>query len=915
MDTRGGGGGWNSNESSPDKYNSSNSSMTAQSQSPDNELESSSFLFVGRVDRMLDLTDNVDNIDLLKDLPKTPHRQIVVSPTKHHNHYSKNNNINNNNNNNNDNNNSNNSNSSNNNNNNNDNNNSNNSNSNNDNRGSLISRRKLLGSTIILNSQRIKSMSDLNESSSNIITSNNTTIDNKRNKLSPSINEKIAQAEIYLKRKQAAMSIQRLWKSWSTYKSNNNIISAVNAIQNWRRQLIKRREDKYSQKGKWPKSTSDKIFGLLLGYRIRKIMKSNKVKATVAAFKDIMKVLTDVVTGTAGLLDSDLSNSCTKTIESMINAINAGNERKKFPLVLTADWIFIKSLLKQLNQQQQKFHRMIFEGSKWIPFPGFVCLADAFKRLCVSSIVPIKGQTPPRQVLPKETPPRQIQTPQQRKTPTTQERKNNDIQTFLTPPTPPPSIQSQSTRLSSQQRTPSSKESTPYGVTPTSIPSVSESPQIRPRPLREAFDDDLQDSVSIVKIEGNEIDPQFLKASLSRVKALSISMNQQKQSNADDRPLGSSRVRRSQSLDMSVREFDPSLKAEPISSSQRRSAKAHIQLDVLLADKLMPAKRGNSREGAGPTPDRKPGLKISLFQLVNNGNSSVEMKKIHQAVRDFDETTLNPRWGSTFYLFLPSPKHILQTYIDEFPNILNVITDPNKKEEIFQRISKDLLNWWGDGYVNITVIDGERFNDNVFCGEATFLLSSFLVPKKGKDHSFDVSGTFPLNKINAADRVSGSIKIHTYLHMPDETYIFDTIASLISANNSSPASSDDMKVSHSPENVENNVKKNLINVMQSPPRDSSSSSSRRNRLNDLSKCLDGLNAMQLNTDAMVRTMQLQLDERKKKVVHDDVKILKVLKRRNIQMMEDTDIVLGTGSGRESLDSDTTMDFMLPPPPL
>jgi hypothetical protein len=73
--------------------------------------------------------------------------------------------------------------------------------------------------------------------------------------------------------------------------------------------------------------------------------------------------------------------------------------------------------------------------------------------------------------------------------------------------------------------------------------------------------------------------------------------------------------------------------------------------------------------------------------------------------------------------------------------------------------------------------------------------------------------------------------------------------------------------------------------------------------------------MQLNTDAMVRTMQLQLDERKKKVVHDDVKILKVLKRRNIQMMEDTDIVLGTGSGRESLDSDTTMDFMLPPPPL
>ena len=870
-----------SNNSSPDKYsNSSNSSMSPSS--PD-ELESSSFLFVGRVDRMLELSNN---IDLVKDIPKTPRRHLVTSPTKLYKHNDNNNND-----------------------------------SNDNNRGSLIltnQRRKLRGSTIILNSQRIKSMSDLTDnknttttttttSNSNSITSSNSSM---RNKLSPSTNEKIALAEEkYFRRKTAAIIIQRFWKSWSSYKSSSSsisssIICAANAIQSWTRQLLKRRqENNYSQKGKWSKCTSDKVFALLLGYRVRTIMKSSKVKATSAAFKDIMKVLIDLVTNTNGLLDSDSSNSCTKTTDSIINAINAGTERKRFPLVLTADWVFIKSLLKQMNQQQQKIYRLIFEGSKWLayPVPGYVCLSDAFKRLCIQcKVIPIVGQTPPRQTPPRPPP----------------HNKNDDraaSNTFLTPPTPP-STQSQSRVSSSQRselRTPnaSSKESTPYRVTSTS-PLVSESPPVRrPRPLAEAFDKELMSFDDSIKLVGANVDPQYLKASLSRVKALSIAMNQQKNeqirssSAAEDRPLGISRNRRSQSLDMSAKDIEVSSKPDPTSSNQRRSNKAHIQLDILSADKLMPAKRGNSS-----IPDRKPGLKISLYQQAQNGGNSVEMKKVHQAVRDFEETTLNPRWGSSFYLFLPSPKHILQSYIDECPDILEIIEDPIKKEEIAKRISKDLLNWWSNGYINISVIDGERFNDNVFLGEINFLLSSFLVPRKGGEDSFDVAGTFPLNKINATDKVSGSIKLHAYLHMPEDTYIFDLIGSMLSVNSSSPGSNDstdNIKANSiqysSPDNAENNVKKNLINVMPSPPREASNS--RRSRLNDLSKCLDGLNAMQLNTDNMVKNMQLQLEQKKKNAVHDNVKILKVIKRRNIQLMEDTDIVLGTDSIEESYNSD------------
>lgn len=834
---------------------SSNNSSPSSPLSPDNELESSSFLYVGSVDRMIDLDNNI--VDLIQQIPLTPHRQIVTSPTKLNKHDSHE--------------------------------------KDNENRASMIlpnQRRKLLSSTVILSSQRIRSMNDLNESTSNISTPNIINIDNKKNKLSPSILSKIslAEEEKNLKRKRAALTIQRSWRSWKTISSHNNVISAVNTISNWRKQLIERRLKKFTQGGLWSLKMSDKMFGLLLGYRVRKIMKSTKVKSSLAAFKDIMKVLKDLVSSTAGLLDKDESKSCTNTIDELINVINNGVERRKFPLVLTADWVFIKSLLKQLNQQQQKVHRLVFEGSKWIPFPspGFVSLSDAYKRLCISQNALVKG-TPPRPSISNETPPR----------PTPQRREQN---TFMTPPPPPPPIQH------SERKTPNSLQSTPHRI-PTS-----ESPQIqRPRPLGEALDKKLLDFVETTNLEGSDIDPLFLKSSLSRVKALSISMNQQKHeqarsSSADDRPLGSSRMRRSQSLDTSAREIDVTLKPEPVSSSQRRSTKGHIQLDVLSADKLMPAKRGG---GIGPLPDRKPGMKISLFQLVNNGNNSTEMKRIHQTEKQYEQTTLNPRWGSSFYLFLPCPKQIFQRFIDEIPDFLITIQDPMRKDEIYRRIRRELLDWWGAGSINITIVDGERFNDNVFLGETSLLLSSFLVPKAGKDHTSDLGGSFPLNKINASDKVSGSVKIHAYLHMPEDSYIFETIRSIISdqlvRTDSSPTVGDG-KISPSqhnspPENLENNEKKNSINVMQSPPREEGSKT-RLLRLNDLNKTLDGLNTMQLNTDSMIKNMQLKLEEKKKKkeVLHDDVKVLKVLKRRSLQLMEDTDIVLGTGSN-DSYDSE------------
>jgi hypothetical protein len=56
--------------------------------------------------------------------------------------------------------------------------------------------------------------------------------------------------------------------------------------------------------------------------------------------------------------------------------------------------------------------------------------------------------------------------------------------------------------------------------------------------------------------------------------------------------------------------------ASSFTSMRHRSADGgHIQLDILSGEKLIPAKKGavgNKESGAGPIPDRKPGLKITL---------------------------------------------------------------------------------------------------------------------------------------------------------------------------------------------------------------------------------------------------------------------------------------------------------------
>jgi hypothetical protein len=139
--------------------------------------------------------------------------------------------------------------------------------------------------------------------------------------------------------------------------------------------------------------------------------------------------------------------------------------------------------------------------------------------------------------------------------------------------------------------------------------------------------------------------------------------------------------------------------------------------------------------------------------------------QLFEVAKDFREVTINPKWGETFHIPLPCPRNL----------ILHTAASGNygdNSEHTALDMSKALLSWWGEGYIKIAVVDGDRFNQDIFMGEATLLMSSFLVPVKGKER-LETNGMFPLNKVQPTDRVSGSIKLHAYLHLPEMSYLLE----------------------------------------------------------------------------------------------------------------------------------------------
>ena len=144
---------------------------------------------------------------------------------------------------------------------------------------------------------------------------------------------------------------------------------------------------------------------------------------------------------------------------------------------------------------------------------------------------------------------------------------------------------------------------------------------------------------------------------------------------------------------------------------------------------------------------------------------------------------------------LPSPRSVVQA-ITTTPELLQLY-NPNSplSDAAYDAITKALLQWWSLGIVTIEVFDGERFNQEIFMGFFDLLLNGFMVLIK-KPEDLEIKGSFQLCKQKPTDRISGNIKLHAFMHIPEKSYIIELLQGTTTTTTTGGASAISSSINH-----------------------------------------------------------------------------------------------------------------------
>ena len=162
---------------------------------------------------------------------------------------------------------------------------------------------------------------------------------------------------------------------------------AIVKLQRWWRSVVHFRSHNYLQSGSWDTTRADLVFALLLGYRVRKLMRSTKLVANIKAQQDVHRILSDI---------------CSTVVRGEANATSAETWEKfrveleshsvdllllHYPSLSHTDMILAKSMCRQLLSERQKLHALVFGGCRWrqFPVPGFWDLSEAMRLARVSA--------------------------------------------------------------------------------------------------------------------------------------------------------------------------------------------------------------------------------------------------------------------------------------------------------------------------------------------------------------------------------------------------------------------------------------------------------------------------------------------------------------------------------------------------
>lgn len=391
--------------------------------------------------------------------------------------------------------------------------------------------------------------------------------------------------------------------------------AATAKIQKNRRLHCTVRREKRLMYGAWTQRQSDLVFSMLLGHRIRWLMRSPNIAMKLKAMTDVRAVLTDLMKN----LSVGGSNSFAATSSQFVTLWNklhspTTDTREvllQFPKLPQTEVTLAKSLAKQFCAEKRSFLQLLYQGCKYRydPAPGYYDFSAAATRALasaaaagakVSSSSVAAGKAPrasvtlspmrdlqnsPKKLLPSETPPQLRNTDGAMREIAGDTREGDE--SLMPSPFPFDDLGVDDGHLAAAAKRPTS------GVAAS-----------RPRPLKE-----ILSSKSITQETNHSRFP--ISGASSESSEIAAGSESSSTYASDRRPFTSPSSAQERNIRPAVGSLlesndgrlnrphtsshpsTPSddMRAALFSTRKRTSARGHVQLDILSAEKLMPAKK------------------------------------------------------------------------------------------------------------------------------------------------------------------------------------------------------------------------------------------------------------------------------------------------------------------------------------
>lgn len=359
-----------------------------------------------------------------------------------------------------------------------------------------------------------------------------------------------------------------------------------------------KRMNKFTQFGQWNEFLAMKIFSIYLGYRVRKVLRDPEILKLIDSQKDIFRVLLELI----------LPHQTQLTITQLeqFSLLELKQLLLSSPSLSGIDHTFADSLIKQILQERQKLIEQLFSCKfHWISFPK-----PGYWEINISTIL-------------KRTKIMKFNSPARAK-------KQQAIQET------PPHVKQAMTRATSHRLLNANKKGIQKFHFPNDFAMIDGDSQA----LRDPEDSSNQTNTSSPPQQTSQQQSIPMKSKSLQALLAQKEMRPQTapqpttthQQNISPEALQSRRQSTRNSLLSSELDLRPKTtqanQHSPSSLKKRSLDGPHIQLDILSAEKLMPARKGGNTNNPDLLPDRKPCLKISLFLPTKDSISSSSSKNI-----------------------------------------------------------------------------------------------------------------------------------------------------------------------------------------------------------------------------------------------------------------------------------------------